>query len=111
MRLWVYVDDNGQSLSGGLRNDTVELRDEIVPGRAVASPGDEWVGVDAETNVVEPELVDEGEVVRSDERTQAAGGVIRRVLGEPVAGVDTAAKVLRPCEGKAVWCGRLPRLG
>ena len=80
-------------------DDAVEFGHE---GRAVTAallPFGERVGVDAEADVVEAEFCHERDVVGGGEGSEVFDRVAAGVLGEPDAGVDAVAQVLRPGEG------------
>ena len=93
------VDDDGELLFDCEFDDGVEFFHEGGAVGLFALPGEEGVGVDAETDVVEAELVDEADVVGSGEGAEALDGVVAG-LREPVAGVDAAAEVLGALGGE-----------
>ena len=82
-------------------DDGVEFFQEGDAVGLFALPGEERVGVDAETDVVEAELMDEADVVGGGEGAEALDGVVAG-LREPVAGVDAAAEMLGALEGEVV---------
>ena len=104
------VDDDGELLFDCEFDDGVEFFHEGDAVGLFALPGEEGVGVDADADVVEAEVVDEADVVGGGEGAEALDGVVAG-LREPVAGVDAAAEMLGALEGEVVWfagrvCGR-----
>ena len=83
-------------------DDGVEFLHEGGAVGLVSLPGEEGVGVDADADVVEAEVVDEADVVGGGEGAEALDGVVAG-LCEPVAGVDAAAEMLGALEGQVVW--------
>ena len=59
----------------------------------MVQPGQQRVGVDAETDVVKAEAMDKGKIVRSGIGAKAFGAVTAGSLGKPVAGVDAVAQM------------------
>jgi hypothetical protein len=95
------VDDDGEFLFDCEVDDGVELFHEGYAVGLFALPGEEWVGVDAEADVIEAEMMDEADVVGSGEGAEALDGVVVG-LREPVAGVDAAAEMLGALEGEVI---------